>query len=125
MSLNDPITVSANSPTPALTFSVVQRDGVGANRLDNANRYGLVFTHSNPLDSGAKQERHYMKVSQDKDATSPYTGGTSKQTASVSLSVTIPAFGWSQAEKVALVQALIDTLADSDVTIGAFLGFNS
>jgi hypothetical protein len=125
MSLPDPITVAANAPTPALSFAVVQKDGVGATRYDAVNARSLVFTHSSPLDSGAKVERHYMKVSETKDATSPYTGGTSKQTASVSLSVSIPAFGWTATQKVALVQALLDTLADSDVTIANFLNYNS
>lgn len=120
--LPDPITVAASSPTPALIFSTVKRDGYGAERWDVANGYQLTFSHSTNSGSG---ERHYMKLSQTLNATSPYTGQVSKQTASASLSVSIPPFGWDAAAKAALVKALTDTLADSDVTIAKFVAFES
>lgn len=120
--LNDPITVAAASPTPALTFSVVRQDGYGSERWDVPNGYQLTFNHSTSPGSG---ERHYMKISQTLDATSPYTGQISKQTAVVSISASFPAFGWDAADKAALVKALTDTLADSDVTIPNFIGFQS
>lgn len=122
MALVDPITVAAASPTPALTFSVIRRDGVGSNRRDIANGYKLDFNHSESPTSG---NRHYMKISQEKDAVSPYTGGTSKQTATVSISASFPAFGWDAAAKAALVKALLDTLADSDVTTAKFVALES
>lgn len=120
--LPDPITVVASTPTPALTFSVVKADGYGAERWDVPNGYQLTFNHSSSAKAG---ERHYMKVAQTLDATSPYTGDVSKQTASVSLSVSIPAFGWDATTKAALVKALLDTLADSDVTVANFLNYQS
>lgn len=123
MSLATPITVAASSPTPALTFSRVKgSDGLGAEYWDVPNGYQLAFSHSTSPSNG---ERHYMKISQTLNATSPYTGQVSKQTASCSISVSIPAFGWDAAAKAALVKALTDTLADADVTIAKFVAFES
>jgi len=120
--LVDPITVAANSPSPALTFAVVAYTGEGSERKDVTNNYGLRFSHSTNAKSG---ERHYMQLTQTLTATNPLTGGNSVQTASVSLSVSIPSFGWTAATKAALVQALLDTLNDSDVTIAKLIGFQS
>jgi len=120
--LVDPIAVAANSPNPALTFAVVSYTGEGSERRDVANGYFLNFSHSSSAKTG---ERHYMQLKQTLTATNPITGGNSIQTASVSLSVSIPSFGWTTAAKVALVQALLDTLADSDVTIAKLIGFQS
>jgi hypothetical protein len=122
MALVDPITVAASAPTPALTFSVIRRDGYGSDRWDVANGYQLAFNHSTSPNNG---ERHYMKVSQTLDATSPYTGLVSKQTANVSISASFPPFGWNAAAKAALVKALLDTLADADVTTAKFVAFES
>lgn len=122
MALADPIAVAAAAPTPALTFSVVKRDGYGSERWDVTNGYQLTFNHSTSNNNG---ERHYMKVSQTLDATSPYTGDVSKQTANVSISASFPPFGWDAAAKAALVKALTDTLADADVTIAKFVAFES
>lgn len=122
MALADPITVAASSPTPALTFSTVKRDGYGSERWDVANGYQLTFNHSTNPGNG---ERHYMKLSQTLNATSPYTGQVSKQTAVVSISASFPSFGWDAAAKAALVKALLDTLADSDVTTARFVAFES
>jgi hypothetical protein len=124
--LPDPIAVDASSPTPALSFAVVQADGFGSVRADVVNNFALTFSHSSPLDSGTKGERHYMKVSQTKISADPYvTGRSSKLTASVSLSVSIPPSGWTLAEKVALLKALTDTLADSQVTPTGFMSYGS
>lgn len=122
MALADPISVVAASPTPALTFSVVKRDGYGSERWDVTNGYQLTFSHSTNPGNG---ERHYMKISQTLNATSPYTGLVSKQTASVSISASFPPFGWDAAAKAALVKALTDTLADSEVTNARFVAFES
>lgn len=119
--LTDPITVAASAPNPAFTFATVKSDGYGSERWDATNGYQLLFNHS----TSTAGERHYMKLAQTLNATSPYTGQVSKQTAFVSMSVSIPPFGWTQAAKEALVKALIDTLADTDVTITKFLGFQS
>jgi hypothetical protein len=122
MSLTSPIGVAAASPTPALTLSRVKADGIGAEYWDVPNGYQLVFNHSTSPQTG---ERHYMKMSQTLNATSPYTGLVSKQTATVSISASFPAFGWDASTKAALVKALMDTLADSDVTVARFVAFES
>lgn len=119
--LVDPIAVAAAAPTPALSFAVVKADGFGSERWDTANGYQLSFNHS----TSTAGERHYMKLSQTVNATSPYTALVSKQTASVSIAVQVPPFGWTQAQKEALVKALLDTLADADVTVTKFLAFQS
>jgi hypothetical protein len=120
--LIDPIAVAASAPTPALTFKVVRSDGYGSERWDIPNGYQLTFNHTTSLTGG---ERHYMKVSQTINATSPYTGDVSKQTANVSISASFPAFGWDASTKAALVKALTDTLADADVTVANFIAFQS
>lgn len=122
MSLPDPIGIVAAAPTPALTLNRVKADGFGAEYWDTANGYQLLFNHTTDPKNG---ERHYMKLTQTLNATSPYTGLVSKQTAVVSLSATFPAFGWDSATKAALVKALIDTLSDADVTIAKFVAFQS
>lgn len=122
MALVDPIAVAASAPTPALSFSVMKRDGFGSERRDVANGYTLTFNHSDSPQTG---ERHYMKIAQTLNAVSPYTGGTSKQTAVVSISASFPPFGWDATTKAALLKALTDTLADADVTNAKFLAFES
>lgn len=117
MALPDPITVAASAPTPALSFGVAKRDGYGSERHD-PNGYVLTFNHTRNDNSG---ERHYMQIAQSVTATNPYTGGNSKQTARVSISAAFPPFGWDATQKAALVKALLDTLADSDVTTAKFL----
>jgi hypothetical protein len=120
--LADPITVAAAAPTPALNFYTISSDGMGSVRKhDGTDKYYLTFSHS----TNKQGDRHYMKVSLTVDAVSPYTGLTSQQTASASLSVSVPPFGFTSAAMVALVKALTDTLADSDVTTAKFLNFQS
>jgi hypothetical protein len=122
MALADPITVAAAAPTPALNFYVVKQDGYGSERRhDGADKYVLTFNHS----SGKGGDRHYMQIKLTIDAESPYTGLTSQQTASVSLSVTVPPYGFDSTAMVALIKALTDTLADADVTSAKFLNFQS
>lgn len=121
--LADPIAIDARSPTPALSLSVLQSDGFASVRGDIVNNVIVKMSHSSPLDSGTKGERHYLNVSQTKTATNPYTGGDSKQVASASLSVSVPAFGWTLAEKLALIAILTDILADSQVTPTGFVSY--
>lgn len=122
MALTSTISVAAAAPTPALTFKEKKRDGYGAERWDVPNGYQLTFNHSLQPGGG---ERHYMQISQTLNATSPYTGDVSKQTAKVSISASFPAFGWDASTKAALVKALTDTLLDADVTIANFVDFES
>lgn len=120
--LLDPITVPAAAPTPALNFYIVKSDGYGSlRRHDGVDRYDLVINHA----QGKTGDRHYMQIRYTVDAVSPYTGLTSKQTGSASLSITAPPFGFTSAQMVALVKALTDTLADSDVTTTKLLNFQS
>jgi hypothetical protein len=119
--LPDPITIAAASPTPALVFSVIQTDGLGAERADAAGVYSLTINHQ----KGKGADRHYMRISQVADAVNPYTGTTSKQVATVSLSISVPKFGFDATAMVALVKALTDTLADSEVTSARILQFQS
>lgn len=118
MSLTSTITVAASAPTPALTFKKKKSDGYGSEGWDSANGYVLTFQHGYQPGGG---ERHYMQIAQTLNATSPYTGDISKQTARVSISASFPPFGWDASTRAALVKALIDTLADTDVTIANFV----
>lgn len=120
--LADPITVAAAAPTPALNFYIIKSDGYGSiRRHDGTDLYSLVINHG----TGKTGDRHYMQIKLTVDAVSPYTGLTSKQTASASLSITVPPFGFTIAQQVALVKALTDTLADTDVTTTKLLNFQS
>jgi hypothetical protein len=119
--LADPITIAAASPTPALVFSIISSDGLGSIRQDADGVYNLVINHS----KGKGADRHYMQILQTIDATNPYTGTVSKQTATVSIAISVPKFGFDNTAMVALVKALTDTLADSEVTSLKLLQFQS
>jgi hypothetical protein len=119
--LPDPYTIAAHPPTAALVFQVIRSDGYGTERRDAAGAFTVVTTH----DKNKGGDRHYMKVVETKDATNPYTGTTSKQQASVSISINIPPFGWTSAQAIALVAVLTDILADSEVTVANILNFQS
>lgn len=120
--LADPITVAAAAPTPALNFYVIKSDGYGTERRHNGtDKYSLIINHQRAK-SG---DRHYMQIAYTVDAVSPYTGLTSQQTAKVSLSISVPPFGFDETAMVALIKALTDTLADADVTSAKLLQFQS
>lgn len=121
--LVDPIAVPVAAPTPALNFYVISSDGMGSVRKhDGTDKYYLTINHSMSKTAG---DRHYMQIKLTKDAVSPYTGLTSQQTATASIAVSSPAFGFSITDMVALLKALTDTLADADVTPTKFLNFQS
>lgn len=119
--LVDPITVAAAAPTPALSFAIVSSDGMGSLRQDPGGLYTLKIEHA----KGKGADRHYMQIALTADAINPYTGTTSKQIATVSLAISVPKFGFDNTAMVALVKALTDTLADSDVTSLKLLQFQS
>lgn len=121
--LVDPITVAAASPTPALNFAVIRSDGYGTERkhTGTSDKYGLKINHQTTKNG----DRHYMQIQLTVDAVSPYTGLTSQQTASVSIAISVPKFGFDDTAMVALVKALTDTLADADVTSAKLLAFQS
>lgn len=120
--LPDPVTVAANSPTPQLTFAVIRSDGYGTERVDTGgNGYSLVINHQ----KGKSVDKHYMQIVQTVNAVDPYSGLTKKQTASCSLTITRPSFGFTDAAIVALAKALTDTRDDSEVTIAKLIQFQS
>lgn len=120
--LADPITVAANSPTPALVFSKTRTDGYGSEAVDTGgNGFSTLINHT----PGKNGNRHYVKLTQTKDATNPYSGLVSKQSASVSMSIARPAFGFTDVEIVDLVEAFRDYLFDTEVTPTRLIQFQS
>jgi hypothetical protein len=108
--LTDPIAVDANTPNPALSFSVIRSDGYGSERRDSGGLYGLKISHS----TSKNGDRHYIQMTKTIDATNPYNDLVSPQSASVSISIASPAFGFDSAAMAALFQALTDTIAADD-----------
>lgn len=122
MALSDPITVAASSPNPELKFATVRFDNYGSERVDtNGGGYTIVINHT----KGKNGNRHYIQLLLTKDVTNPYSGATVKQTASCSLSISRPLFGFSDTDMVAVVKALTDTVADSEVTPAKLIQFQS
>lgn len=119
--LPDPVSIAASAPTPAEVFRVIKSDGYGTERLSDDGIYTIVTTH----DRTKNGERHYLKVTETKDAVNPYTGGTSKQIASVSVSLSFPAFGWTAAQKAAVYKLMTDYVGDAEVTIANIINFQS
>lgn len=116
--LTDPIAVAASAPTPALSFTRLSWAGQTSIWRDSTNNYQLDMNHSAPLNQA---EKHYLKLTQFITAVNPITGGNSYQQATVSLSVSIPAFGWTASTKSALIKALTDTLNDAEFTPARFI----
>lgn len=120
--LNDPIAVAVNgSYHPALSFDLIRTDGYGAERRDAAGLYGLIINHS----TGKNGDRHYVKLTKTVNATNPYSGLVSPQSASISVSVAKPAFGFTDAEMFDLWIAAVDTIACSDAGMVNIIGFQS
>lgn len=121
--LPDPVTVAAASPTPQLVFTIVKQDGYGSERVDTGgNGYTVIINHSRPKGGG---DKHYVQMTQTVNATDPYSGLVKKQVASVSLTISRPSFGFTDAAMVALAKALTDFRDDSEVTTAKLLQFQS
>lgn len=121
--LPDPVTIAASSPTPSLVFSIIKQDGYGSERNDTGgNGYSVVINHSKSTKSG---NRHYVQMTQTKNATDPYSGLTKSVRASVSFSISRPPFGFTDADIVALAKALTDFRDDSEVTTAKLIQFQS
>jgi hypothetical protein len=121
--LPDPVTIAAAAPTPALVFTIVKQDGYGSERIDTgANGYTVIINHSRPKGGG---DKHYVQMTQTVNATDPYSGLTKKQVASVSLTISRPSFGFTDAMMIALAKALTDFRDDSEVTTAKLLQFQS
>jgi hypothetical protein len=119
--LTDPISVSADSPNPALSFVLIQQDGLGSQRRDPGGEYALVVNHS----TSKSGDRHYVKIVKTIDATNPFSGLVSPQSASVAVSISSPAFGFTSTDLVNLYKALVDTIASTDAGIDRIVGFES
>jgi len=116
--LADPFTIAANAPTPSLVMAITKSDGYGSERVDTGgNGYNTVINHT----PGKNGDRHYFKITLTKDATNPYSGLVQKQTASVSVSVAVPPFGFTTANMVDLWEALVDSINDAEVTMTRLL----
>lgn len=120
--LVDPVTIAAAAPTPALVLGVVKSDGYGSERNDTGgNGYTVITNHT----KGKNGNRHYVQMTLSVDATDPYSGLIRKQVASVSLAISRPAFGFTDAAIVALCKALTDYRDDSEVTTARLIQFQS
>jgi hypothetical protein len=124
MSLADPLVTAAVTPWSATSFSVVQRDGVGALRLDSGSGIALRIQHSDPSQIGVgKTERHYVQLVAPYNYTDPTTGLVRRLSATASLSVSFPAGTFTYG--AALVDQLISVVSDSDFTSTKLLAFQS
>lgn len=119
--LTDPIAVDASAPNPALSFVMIRQDGLGSERRDPAGLYALVINHS----TSKGGDRHYVKLTKTVDATNPYNDLVTPQSASVSISISKPAFGFDSAALAALYKAIVDTIASDDAGIDRVIGFES
>lgn len=121
--LADPVTVAASAPTPALVFTIVKNENYGTERVDSGgNGYTVITNHQRQKNGG---DRHYIQMLRVVNATDPITGATRKQTASVSLTISRPSFGFTDADIIALAKALTDYRDDSEVTTARLLQFQS
>lgn len=120
MSLPDPFTIAARTPTPALVMAVTKPTPKlnGMIRVDATGAYEVTITHDRDKKTG---ERHVVRIQETKDATNPYTGGLSRQSAFAAITFAFPSFGWDATQKTALVNALIDVIQDTEVTIAKLL----
>lgn len=123
MSLPDPITIAARAPTPALVFRVVRPTPKldGLYRVSDDGAYNCTITHAVPLNG---TERHYLRIGNRKAVTSP-SGVVSTQESYVSINAAFFSYGWTAAEKAALIYAAIDTILDAEVTIPSFVNQQS
>jgi hypothetical protein len=119
--LTDPIAVAANSPNPALSFAMIRTDGYGSERRDDNGAYALVINHS----TGKAGDRHYVKITKTVNATNPYNGLVSPQSASISVSIAKPSFGFTDSDLEDLYTAILDTIASGDAGIDRIIGFES
>jgi hypothetical protein len=120
--LADPVTVTAASPTPELTLAIIKQDGYGSERKDGPNGYTVVTNHQYLKGGG---DKHYVQMTSSLIAVDPISGASSKQVASVSLTIVRPKIGFNDTAMVALTTALHDYVFDSQVTPAKLLQFQS
>lgn len=120
--LADPVTIAAASPTPSLVLAITRSDNYGSERVDvGGNGYRTIINHTKTK-AGT---RHYLQILQEKNATDPYSGITRLMTASCSLTINRPLFGFTDADMIALAKALTDFRDDTEVTTARLLQFQS
>lgn len=108
MSLSDPLVIVAAAPTPALNLAITDRSKpFQADRRDSGGEYSASISHSKAKNGAA---RHYIKVSDAVVATSPITGLDSLQTATVSVAISVPPFGFTEAAITALYELMDDVI---------------
>jgi hypothetical protein len=111
--LPDPITIIAAAPTPQLVFTKIRSDGYGSEAVDSGgNPYYVLIKHT----PGKNGNRHYVRLTRRVDAVNPYGGLTTAQTAMVSMSISRPSYGYTDADMIALVTLLRDYVFDTEVT---------
>lgn len=121
--LPDPVTIAAAAPTPSLVLAIIRSDQYGSERVDTGgNGYTVITNHTRPKGGG---DRHYVQIVQTLNAVDPYSGLTKKKTASCSLTIVRPDFGFTDAQMIALCKALTDYRDDSEVTTAKLLQFQS
>lgn len=121
MSIADPLAISAATPTPALSLAVTDRSKpYQADRRDAGGEYSSTISHTVSKNGTAK---HYIKVMDAKVATSPTSGLDSVQTASASVAITVPPFGFSVAQITALYELLDDVIRAA--TLASIQNFES
>lgn len=118
MALPDPVTIAARAPMPSIVWAKTRFDGYGSEYVDSGgNGITLVINHNPSKNSN----RHYLRVTQAKNATNPYTSLTQAVQASASLALVRPGFGFTDTEMTSLAMLLLDTAQDSEVTFAKLL----
>jgi len=120
--LVDPVTIAANSPTPSLVLPIVKNQDYGTVRLDAVNGFTVTTKHDYLKGGG---EKHYIQMVQSKIAADPYSDASTKQIASVSMTIVGPKYGYTSAQLVDVVEALMDYINDSEVTPARLVAFQS
>lgn len=119
--LLDPLAVAASAPNPAYSFAVIRSDGYGSERRDVATGTLMTINH----EKSQKGDRHYLKFTLSKDAVNPYSGLTTRQTLTGSMTINVPAYGFTESEAVNFIKMMQDVLNDADFTSARWLQFQS
>lgn len=123
MALADPLVIAARAPTPALNLAVTDTSKpYETSRRDagTSGEYTATISHQISKNGAA---RHYVRVVDTKVALSPITNVNSNVTAAVSLSISVPPFGFTSAQITALYALLQDVITAA--TMGKILNNES
>ncbi len=106
MALTDPLAISAASPTPALNFAVVDSSKpYTVHRSAPEGEYTMMIQHT-PGKNGS--QRHYVKITQTKDVV--LDDRTTKQSSTVSMSLSASPLGFDAADLTAMYELLDDVV---------------